>query len=89
MGPLGLSDSQMHELMQAAQSIPSHLRHTFLQRVADELRGKALGDGLVHRTVYAIAKVAEMGRRSHGAGAVGRTLGRELGERLGRACDYN
>jgi hypothetical protein len=61
MGPLGLSDSQMHELMQAAQSVPSHLRHTFLQRVADELRGKALGDGLVHRTVYAVAKSLRWG----------------------------
>jgi hypothetical protein len=30
-------DSQMHELMQAAQSVPSDLRHVFLQRVVDEL----------------------------------------------------
>jgi hypothetical protein len=56
MGPLGLSDSQMHELMQAAQSVPSDLRHVFLQRVADELRGKPLGDGLVHRVAFAVAK---------------------------------
>jgi hypothetical protein len=56
MGPLGLSDSQMHELMQAAQSVPSDLRHIFLQRVADELRGKPLGEGLVHRVAFAVAK---------------------------------
>jgi hypothetical protein len=36
MGPLGLSDTEMHEVMQAAQSVPIHLRHVFLQRAADE-----------------------------------------------------
>jgi hypothetical protein len=56
MGPIGLTDTQMHELMQAAQSVPPHLRHIFLQRVADELHGKALDDGLVHRVAVAVAK---------------------------------
>jgi hypothetical protein len=56
MGPIGLTDTQMHEVMQAAQSVPVDLRHVFLQRVADELRGKALGDGLVHRVAFAVAK---------------------------------
>jgi hypothetical protein len=56
MGPLGFSSSQMHELMQAAQSVPPDLRHAFLQCVAEELRGKALGEGLVHRVAFAVAK---------------------------------
>jgi hypothetical protein len=56
MGPIGLTDTEMHEVMQAAQSVPVHLRHVYLQRVADELRGQALGDGLVHRVAVAVAK---------------------------------
>jgi hypothetical protein len=42
--------------MQAAGTVPLDLRDAFLARVADELRGKDLGDGLVHRTAYEIAR---------------------------------
>ena len=41
---IALSDSELHEVMQAAQMVPWHLRDVFLQRVAAELRGKDLGE---------------------------------------------
>jgi hypothetical protein len=54
--PIALSDSQLRELMQAAQLVPLDLRNVFLERVAARLRGKDLGDGLVHRVAYEVAK---------------------------------
>jgi hypothetical protein len=53
---IALSDSELHEVMQAAQMVPWHLRDVFLQRVAAELRVKDLGDGLVHRVAYDVAR---------------------------------
>src|SRR5262249_43023426 len=47
MTPLRLTDTQLRELMQAAQMVPPDLHDVFLERVAAELRGKDLGDGLV------------------------------------------
>jgi len=47
--PIALSDTQLRELMQAAQLVPLDLRNVFLERVAARLRGQDLGDGLVHR----------------------------------------
>ena len=54
--PIALSDSQLRELMQAAQLVPLDLRNVFLERVAARLRGTDLGDGLVHRVAYEVAK---------------------------------
>jgi len=54
--PIALSDSQLCELMQAAQLVPLDLRNVFLERVAARLRGKDLGDGLVHRVAYEVAR---------------------------------
>ena len=53
---LRLTDSQMHEVQQAAQTVPYDLRGAFLERVAVELRGKDLGDGYVHRIAYQVAR---------------------------------
>jgi len=54
--PIALSDSQLRELMQAAQLVPLDLRNAFLQQVAARLRGQDLGDGLVHRVSYKEAR---------------------------------
>jgi ribosomal protein L15 len=45
-----LTDSQLHEVQQAAR------RQAFLEQLAAELRGKILGDGLVHRVAYEVAR---------------------------------
>jgi hypothetical protein len=36
--------------------VPLDLRQAFLEQLAVELRGKNLGDGLVHRTAYEVAR---------------------------------
>ena len=54
--PVALTDAQLRELMQAAQLVPLDLRNAFLQQVAARLRGKDLGDGLVHRVAYEVAR---------------------------------
>jgi hypothetical protein len=46
---IALSDSELHEVMQAAQMVPYDLRRVFLERLALEFRGKDLGAGLVTR----------------------------------------
>jgi len=56
MPPIALTDNQLHELMQAAQMVPPDLRDVFLERVAVELQGEPLGDGLVHRVAYRVAR---------------------------------
>ena len=53
---LRLTDSQMHEVRQAALSVPWDLRGAFLEQLAVELRGKDLGDGLVHRVAHEVAR---------------------------------
>ena len=55
------TDAQLHELMQAARTVPPDLRDIFLERVAVELQGKPLGDGLVHRVAYRVARSIEWG----------------------------
>ena len=40
MMPIRLSDAELRELMQAAQTVPYDLRRTFLERVAAALRDK-------------------------------------------------
>jgi hypothetical protein len=42
--------------MQAARMVPPDQRDVFLDRVAAELQGKPLGDGLVHRVAYNVAR---------------------------------
>ena len=54
--PIALSDSQLRELMQTAQLVPLDLRNVFIERVAARLRGQDLGDGLVHRIAYEVAR---------------------------------
>jgi hypothetical protein len=56
MLPIRLTDEQMREVQQAAAIVPHDLRQAFLERLALELRDKDLGDGLVHRTAYAVAR---------------------------------
>jgi hypothetical protein len=51
-----LTDAQLREVRQAALMVPYDLRPTFLERLAAELRGKDLGDGLVHRVAYQVAR---------------------------------
>ena len=52
-----LTDAQLREVQQAAQMVPYDLRAAFLERLALELREhQELGDGLVHRTAYAVAR---------------------------------
>jgi hypothetical protein len=55
---LTLSDVELHEVMQAAQMVPLDLRQVYLQRLAEELRGREdpLGVGLVHRVAYEVAR---------------------------------
>jgi len=57
MTPIRLTDTQLRELMQAAGTVPLDLRDAFLARVAAELRGKDLGDGLVYRVAYEVARM--------------------------------
>jgi len=53
---IALTDTQLRALMQAANLVPRDLRDVFLERVAVELRGKDLGDDLVHRVAYEVAR---------------------------------
>jgi len=54
--PIRLTDTQLRELMQASETVPHDLRPAFLQRVAAELRGKDLGDGIVWRVAHSIVR---------------------------------
>ena len=56
MTPIRLTDEQMHEVRQAALMVPIDLRGAFLERVAAALAGQQLGDGLVHRVAYEVAR---------------------------------
>jgi hypothetical protein len=54
--PIALSDRQMNEVRAAAEMVPLDLRGLYLEQLAEALRGKDLGDGIVHRTAYEIAR---------------------------------
>jgi hypothetical protein len=54
--PIALTDDQLKEVRQAALTVPYSLRPLFLEQLALELRGKDLGDGLVHRIAYEVAR---------------------------------
>jgi hypothetical protein len=56
MTPIRLTDSQLQEVLQAASMVPFDLRQAFLEQLAIELRGKDLGDGLVRRVAYEVAR---------------------------------
>src|SRR5262249_45896538 len=56
MTPLRLTDEQLEQVMQTAAPIPPDLRHDYLRRVADQLRGPEFGDGEVYRACRAAAK---------------------------------
>jgi hypothetical protein len=51
MPPLALSDDQLTAIMQAAAPLPFHRRAAFLEEIAAQLRGREIGDGLVHRVI--------------------------------------
>jgi hypothetical protein len=52
---LALTDRQMSEVRVAAETVPYDLRPRFLERLAVELAGRDLGDGLVYRTARKVA----------------------------------
>ena len=56
MTPIRLTDSQLQEVLEAARMVPFDLRQAFLEQLAVELRDKALGDGLVRRVAYEVAR---------------------------------
>ena len=56
MTPIRLTDSQLQEVLQAARMAPFDLRQAFLEQLAVELRDKALGDSLVRRVAYEVAR---------------------------------
>jgi hypothetical protein len=56
MTPIALSDRQLAEVQAAAATLPRDLRPRFLERLAGEVTGKDLGDGLVHRVARQVAK---------------------------------
>jgi len=51
-----LTDAQLAEILQAARTVPVDLRQVFLERLAIELHGKEIGDGLVHRVAHEVAR---------------------------------
>jgi hypothetical protein len=56
MMPVRLTNSQLHEVLQAARTVPFDLRRTSLERLAVELRDKdPLVDGLAHCIAYEVA----------------------------------
>ena len=65
---IALTDRQMDELQQAAATIPWDLRPNFLEQVAARLRGQDLGDGIVHRIAFEVARemIWSAGRRAIG-----------------------
>ena len=74
------TDAQLHELMQAARMVPPDLRDAVLERVAARLRDKDLGDGLVHRIAYEVARTItwDAGRVAVGWPSPERSIDRRL-----------
>lgn len=61
--PLALTDSQLACVTDIArQLVPSHLRHRYLERVAELLDGQELGDGAVARAARAAAQQVRRNR---------------------------
>ena len=61
--PIRLSDIQLRAVQAAAETVPYDLRQAYLERVADELRGRDLNgaDGLVHRVAREVAREIRWG----------------------------
>jgi hypothetical protein len=59
--PIALSDSELAEVQAAANGVPYHLRSAFLEQLAVALRGRTLGDGIVHRVAYEVAREVAWG----------------------------
>jgi hypothetical protein len=68
MSPIALTDSELHELRQIAETIPWDLRPDFLERVAAKLRGQEIGSGVIYRVAHTVARqmIYETGRRAMG-----------------------
>jgi hypothetical protein len=56
MPPLALSDDQLTAIMQAAAPLPFNRRAAFLEEIAAQLRGREIGDGLVHRVIAQVQR---------------------------------
>jgi hypothetical protein len=56
MTPIALTDSELRELRQIAETIPWELRQNFLEQVAARLKGQEMGDGTIHRVVHEVAR---------------------------------
>ena len=54
--PIALTDAELAEVLAAARTVPLDLRQSFLEQLAMELRGRELGDGLVHRVAHDVAR---------------------------------
>jgi hypothetical protein len=46
--PLALTDDQLDQIMRAAEPLHPRVRRLFVERVAHELRGQTIGDGVVY-----------------------------------------
>jgi hypothetical protein len=49
--PIALTDDQLDAIMSAAQPLAPADRSPFLEAVAAGLRGREIGDGLIHRMI--------------------------------------
>jgi hypothetical protein len=58
--PLALTDDQLTQVMRHAAVLHPQLRHAFVSRVAFELRGLVIGDGVVHRACAKVLKESGM-----------------------------
>jgi hypothetical protein len=59
---LALSDTQLGVIRDVAMQVPPHLRPTYLDRLAQALRGLELGDPAVHRAAFSIRESLTGGR---------------------------
>jgi len=53
MAPIRLTDAQRQQVMASGYHLPRALRRSYLERVAELLRGRDFGDGDVHRACVA------------------------------------
>jgi hypothetical protein len=58
--PLALTDDQLTQIMRHAGVLHRGLRRAFVERVAFELRGQVVGDGLVFRACAKVLKESGM-----------------------------